>query len=360
MRIIASIQYLRGLAAATVVLHHICARYELPLRGGAAGVDVFFIISGFIMWLVARQAKPSAGSFVKDRLTRIVPLYWLVTLALAALAALRPNLFPLDHPSFSHVVKSLLFLPHRAPHSSQPFPLLMQGWTLNYEMFFYGLFALALAAPRSDRPWTLTAMLVACVGAGAFVGEGSTALSTYTSPLLLEFLSGIWLASAWERRGWIPAWLGWALLCAGLLAFVAVELAGADTTGPLRIIYWGLPAFLLVSGAITVDRHGSLAHSSMLQVLGNASYSIYLTHALVITAVSVAAVKAAVLPGVLLYAVTLSTALCGGVICFAWIEKPLTRFVRQGHCQVTGVVLPAGDARAAEASGGEGNGGAPI
>jgi exopolysaccharide production protein ExoZ len=341
MRIIASIQYLRGLAASAVVVHHVAARYDLPIRGGAAGVDVFFVISGFIMWLIARRIEADTATFLKDRLIRVVPMYWLVTLALALAATLRPGLFPLDHPTATHIARSLLFLPHHAPHSDRLFPLVVQGWTLNYEMFFYGLFGLALLWPRSDRPWLITVILAGCVIAGAIFAPRGAALLVYTSPLLLEFLAGIWLASAWEGKSWVPAKFGWAALLAGFLLFAAVEVSGVQGDGPLRVLYWGLPAFLVVCGAVTLDRNGRLPRLPILQGLGNASYSIYLTHFLTITAVAIVADKLGFAPGPSTYMGTFAAALLAGVVCFAWIEKPLTRFVRDAARAAGSIKVPA-------------------
>jgi exopolysaccharide production protein ExoZ len=328
MRVIASIQYLRGFAASAVVIHHLAARYELPVRSGAAGVDIFFVISGFIMWLVARRSGARPSGFLRDRCIRVVPIYWLVSLALALAAALRPNLFPLDHPTLSHVGRSLLFIPHHSPHSQQVFPLLIQGWTLNYEMFFYGLFALTLLLPRTDRPWPLTALLLACVAAGTILAPRGPALLVYTSPLLLEFLAGVWLASAWEQESWISAKLGWASLVIGLILFAAMEFAGVDANEPLRVLDWGIPAFLIVCGGITIDRHGSLPRLPMLEALGNASYSIYLTHFLAILAVSILVQKLSLPSGAWVYGGSFAVALITGVACFTWIERPLTRLVR--------------------------------
>lgn len=328
MRTIASIQYLRGLAASAVVVHHIAARYGIPIRSGAAGVDIFFVISGFIMWLVSRRGDVGPASFLKDRCVRVVPMYWLVTLALALAATLRPNLFPLDHPTARHVVSSLLFIPHHSPRTQQLFPLLIQGWTLNYEMFFYGLFALALLAPRTDRPWVITGLLLACVAGGAILATRDAALLVYTSPLLLEFLAGIWLASAFEREHWMSAKLGWGALFTGFLLFAAMEVAGIEGNEPLRVLFWGVPAFLIVCGAATIERHGRLPRLPLLEVLGNASYSIYLTHFLSILAVSLVVAKLGFMRGALIYVSTLGIALLAGAACFGWIERPLTNMVR--------------------------------
>lgn len=336
MRTIASIQYLRGLAAGGVVVHHIAARYGVSLSSGAAGVDIFFVISGFIMWLVSRRTDVRPASFLKDRCIRVVPMYWLVTLCLALVATLRPNLFPLDHPTAQHVARSLLFIPHHSPRTQQLFPLLIQGWTLNYEMFFYGLFALALLTPRTDRPWSITTLLLACVAWGAIFAPRDAALLVYTSPLLLEFLAGIWLASAFERGRWISVGLGWASLFTGFLLFAVTEVSGINGNESLRVLYWGVPAWLIVCGAVTIERHGRLPHLPLLEMLGNASYSIYLTHPFAILAVSLMVEKFGFASGALIYMGTFGIALLGGAACFGWVEAPLTNAMRSAMRTILG------------------------
>ena len=328
MRTIASIQYLRGLAASGVVVHHMTARYDLPFHAGAAGVDIFFVISGFIMWLVTRKREADAATFLKDRLVRIVPMYWLATATLAVAATLRPNLFPLDHPLPWHLAQSLAFVPHEVPQTGQTLPLLAQGWTLNYEMFFYVVFALALFASASRQLWAITAALLACVAIGLVAWPDGLAWRTYTSPLLLEFLDGAWLAHVWTKDHWPPPRLGWVALAAGLIGLLLGELAGVPAEGSYRVVFWGVPAFLIVSGAITIERGGALPKSAFGLVLGNASYSIYLTHTLSMTLVGIATGKLGLSSGPWAGLLTVATGLLVGMVCFWWIERPLTAFIR--------------------------------
>src|ERR1700761_114555 len=110
-----SIQYLRGLAALGVLLFHASQRAGGACGAGAAGVDVFFVISGFIMWTVSARRATGPGDFLLRRAGRIAPLYWAVTLLVVGLDLLRPSLFPNMRLNAPHVILSLLFLPHRDP-----------------------------------------------------------------------------------------------------------------------------------------------------------------------------------------------------------------------------------------------------
>jgi exopolysaccharide production protein ExoZ len=133
-----SIQYLRAFAALSVLLFHITQRGSHGVTVGAAGVDVFFVISGFIMATITNARVITPFEFLRDRLVRIAPAYWIVTLFLVLLAAAVPLSFPTFTAPAYHLLFSLAFIPHTDPLGGS-FPVLVPSWTLNYEMFFYGL-----------------------------------------------------------------------------------------------------------------------------------------------------------------------------------------------------------------------------
>jgi exopolysaccharide production protein ExoZ len=254
-----SIQYLRGLAAFGVVAFHASERAGYQFDVGTAGVDVFFVISGFVMWMVTSSKTLSPAEFLARRVQRIVPLYWAVTLAVAAVALLIPGSFPAMRPTVGHVVQSLLFIPHRG-ETSMIAPLIVPGWTLNYEMFFYLLFAAGLFAPARVRPWALTATLVSLVAIRPLSDVRNPLWATYTDPLLLEFGAGVWLGKAWSHGRLPGPSISWALVAAGLAGFTGVTLAGLDAVGPTRVLLWGLPAFALVAGAVSLEHARPLPH----------------------------------------------------------------------------------------------------
>ena len=260
-----SIQYLRGLAALAVTAMHTGWTYS---GIGAAGVDVFFVISGFIMVHISRrEAAPLA--FLRARALRVVPLYWTVTLV--SLAARQDADWP-------RVLTSLAFWPH-AGFDGRDYPVVIQGWTLNYEVFFYLSFAIALLLPAPRRLLALTVLFGALILAGIALHPTGVAAGVYTRPLLLEFLAGAWLCRAWQR-GLLPAGYGAATLAiAGLLAFAAQ--VGIGPSGDWRCLTWGLPALLVVAGALGLEDGKKLPSLPGLLLLGNGSYALYLTHLLV-------------------------------------------------------------------------------
>lgn len=323
-----SIQYLRGFAAFGVLLFHAADRAGAAFGVGAAGVDVFFVISGFIMWVVTCRKTPSPRDFLVRRVQRIVPLYWGLTLAVAAAAIGIPGAFPAMRPTLSHLVQSLLFVPHR-DESGLIAPLIVPGWTLNYEMFFYLLFAATLLVPSRLRPWVLTAALV---GLSVLRPLGDTAnplWATYTNPLLLEFGAGVWLGKAWSEGRLPGRAVGWTLIVLGIAGFAAVTLAGLDVD-VARPLIWGLPAFALVAGAISLERSGPLPHWWPLRALGDASYSVYLVHGLAISAAFRGLEMLGLKAPVVTFGVSVVAGVVAGLIAYQLAEKPLMKLFRTG------------------------------
>ncbi len=316
-----SIQYLRGAAALGVVASHAAhGTFEI----GASGVDVFFVISGFIMWGVTAKRRQTPGQFLKARAIRVAPPYLGLTLLVALGIVLLPGLFNHAVLTPRHLLLSLLFIPHHDPYGSL-FPVLIPGWTLTYEMYFYGLFGLGLASPRRWRGMAICGALLALVGAGALFGPFDfAAATTYTSPLLLEFAAGIVLA-----RWRLSTRLGVPALLAGLVALACWQwLVGVPSpNGMLRLLVWGLPAALLVAGALSLETALRAKPLALPLRLGGASYGIYLTHVFVL-----AALFKLGLPDdgwTLAIPAGLAASALAGTAWWKLVEVPLTRLARR-------------------------------
>jgi exopolysaccharide production protein ExoZ len=300
-----SIQYLRFIASALVVVAHVGWTPEL---WGQQGVDIFFVISGFIMVHVARrEAQP--GTFLWARAMRVVPLYWIVTLAWFAL---KPS-------GAAHLALSLAFIPHLGPQGTI-WPVIWQGWTLLYEAWFYVAFAAALALPATKRRPILTAAfgLLACLGWAT--GDASAFGQVYLSPLPLEFLAGAWLHRAWAR-GWVdrPA----AGLAAALAGCAALVLLRDVNPGGWRVLADGGPALFIVGGGLAMERRLPVLRAGLL--LGNASYAIYLTHRFIVPLV-IPAAKALPLPLALSAVIGACTLI--GIATHLFVETPIARALR--------------------------------
>jgi exopolysaccharide production protein ExoZ len=332
-----NIQVLRAVAAMAVVAHHALA--ELHLRFGApslgfldsvgrAGVDLFFVISGFIMFHATHDTPQTPLRFWTNRVVRIAPLYWLVTLLVAALwlAGLAP--FGVAKIDGQDILASLAFIPDvRADGSA--YPVLAVGWTLVYEMYFYVLFGLCLLLRSQGLSLAvLTGFFLASWLALTQMTAPSHMLGVYLQPITLEFAAGGALALIWRR---LPATLpagagrfwGYGLIIGGALALaVAAGYFGEaiNTDGALRLAVFGSPAILVVAGALVLERAGAVSHQPHLLLLGAASYAIYLIHPLGVQYGTAAVAGAgSIVAGV--FAALVSVAL--GIALHLRIEKPL-------------------------------------
>ncbi|HEV7322595.1 MAG TPA: acyltransferase [Ensifer sp.] len=321
MPTIYGIQYLRAVAALGVVIFHAAERTGHHFAIGAAGVDVFFVISGFIMWVISARRPMSPLTFLRDRLQRIVPIYWLATavMVLGGVAGLFPNLVL----TTGHVLASVLFIPMHSPSNGEIWPVLVQGWTLNYEMFFYAVFALMLLLPRSRRLIAMTTAFLLLVAIGLLFDSDNALFITYTRPILLEFVAGMIVAEFWLRGGVPGAVFGLALIATAAAGFAALAVLGL----PFDELVLGPLAVLLVVGTLALERGGWFRSGGLAMLLGDASYSIYLWHAFAISVV----VKVCGLAGVspftsALLAVGAGTTL--GVVVFLLLERPLARRLR--------------------------------
>ena len=337
VQVIVSIQYLRAVAALSVAFYHLGNHAGISFEVGAAGVDLFFVISGFIMWTVTIGRKSDPGSFMLDRVTRIAPPYILLTVLVFLIARYVPSVFPNMRTSVSHTVQSMLFIPHTDPYGTS-YPVIVAGWTLNYELFFYAVFAIMLFLPARMRLHASTAILILLVVIGLSLGPALPVAKAYTSPLLLEFCAGLWLGAAWTDRR-LPAvrWGAGGVLAGGAGLVLWQVLQGTDP-GLWRAFVWGIPAVFVVGGALTIERHETLRQFRPLLLLGNASYSIYLINAFTTAAawrlMHGSSVQVYYIVGMLL-------AVAGGLLFWWLVERPLTRHLRRWfHRQVPISDLP--------------------
>ncbi|HEX6860057.1 MAG TPA: acyltransferase [Caulobacteraceae bacterium] len=282
MKPLFSVQYLRAIAALSVVAFHACQWSRIPFDIGSAGVDVFFVISGFIMWRTTCGGQVRPLGFLKKRAIRIVPLYWAVTLLLVIGALVVPERFRDIEPTPWHVFASLAFIQHLNPQGV-PFPILPVGWTLNYEAVFYALFAASLLVGVKRRAMVLTLALAGLTFAGFLYPPAYIMLC---NPLLLEFAAGMWLARYMEEGLTPGRHTGWMLFVGGIAAFALMQVSGVEWD-LWRPLFWGLPAFMMVAGLVAVEQDAGMPDIPILRSLGDASYAIYLVHTLAMGAFAV-------------------------------------------------------------------------
>lgn len=295
-RSIIGIQMLRAIAATMVVFVHFdteLERLHYPILGAGwlnTGVDIFFVISGFIMWTsVERRPGMSATQFLKNRIIRIVPLYWLMTAFVLIVALMAPHAVRTTQVRAYHVIASFLFLPARHPTTGLFWPLVIPGWSLNYEMLFYVVFALAIAFSdglAKRRFALITGMLIAVIIVAQALAPAIDVMHFYANPIMLEFLMGVIVAVVWStgriRRSY------------GFLVLIAAGFGVLWVANHMHVLFVTnyLGALLVVAGTVFLPP----LPANPVSRLGDASYSLYLTHTVVLAAIARICEIAAVRP----------------------------------------------------------------
>ncbi|AMQ84133.1 MULTISPECIES: acyltransferase [Pseudomonas] len=321
-----SVQALRALAAWAVVCHHFMQIFfDFEARGpigqlfidkGAVGVDIFFVISGLVIFLSTEGKALPPARFLLYRLFRIVPAYWLYTVLMAVLVVFARPLLPDQTVDWSHLLLSLLFIPTENPGGYGIYPTLNVGWTLNYEMLFYVLFAWALLFRLQVRLLVVAALLFAVCQAWTGFGWVS---EFYRSDIVYEFLLGISIGMFY-RRGWIGPALWLPLLGIGA-ALVAIYHLPPEP----RLLNWGVPSAVLVMASMALERH--VERNRLLKLLGDCSYSVYLMHVLVLSAGGYLARRYGINPYLMFIVCALAIAI-GSWLSYEWVEKRSYQWLR--------------------------------
>ncbi|MBK8840165.1 MAG: acyltransferase [Hyphomonadaceae bacterium] len=275
-----NIQNLRALAAYAVVIHHCVEGYfgYTYLYVLSGGVDLFFVISGFVMVFTTKSNETPFGFTVK-RIARIVPLYWAMTLFVVAITMVRPWGFSASDIAPESIFATLFFVPY--PNlNGDSIPILPPGWTLNYEMYFYVLFALSLALPRRFRVAGVIAFLAAIWVLCQFGGANRFA-QHYGNAIVFEFAVGCIVACVLRLpavAAFARATPMWPIAVAALAAVAVAPFVFQDFALRLRTI---LPFGVLVFAAAAQDLYRTPARETLVTRLGDASYSAYLAHTVI-------------------------------------------------------------------------------
>nr|WP_255616674.1 acyltransferase [Microvirga puerhi] len=339
------VQVLRALAALSVAFLHAqhdavalaarTGRIFMPLDNlpWMAGVDVFFVISGFIMVYASRSLFGGAGgkgAFLARRIARIAPLYWTVTTVYLLIALVAPGLLNSDPLALWQVIASYLFIPFERPDGTVQ-PLYSLGWTLNYEMFFYLLFAAVLTLPLRRAVGLLTLALVLIVLAGRLIALPQP-LAFWTDPIILEFAFGLSLGWLYVEGVTLSRQTRWVLVAIALAA-LALNLIGLRSNlNEMRPLAWGIPAALLVAAAALSKTHRPPSALTRFGVLtGDASYAIYLVHPFVIRGIGVVIARSGIDTilgpwGFIL--LSLAATLAVSLLVHRFFERPVTAFIR--------------------------------
>jgi exopolysaccharide production protein ExoZ len=326
-----SLEMLRAVAALLVVMFHaqfIFGVYSghVPFGGvfitGNRGVDLFFVLSGFIIAYVHAGdiGRPDRlANYVYNRLARIFPAVWIMT-------ALAMGLYVVgfgggdraDKLAPAAVLASSLLLPQSGT------PLVNVTWTLTYELFFYALFAVLIVSR-----WAGLALLLAWQAAIVVLALDGADLGLpgyYLRSLCLEFSVGLGCAW-WLRRpaGRLPAGVWGGTLLGGMCVFVLGLSVGQDGGG----IPCALGAGAIIVGLVRLEQAGRMPVSRVLERLGQASYAIYLVHYSVLTLMAAVLIRTHILVDSALVLACAACAVLAGVMFDQWLDQPIQRGLRQ-------------------------------
>ncbi len=332
------IQTLRFFAAAAVVLFHSLNSGKAYLHVdkslvfgifdyGYFGVDLFFVISGFIIYYTTHNSTRGPAAFLIRRCERIVPLYWGATFAMISLAVAFPSVFNyVGWLNKDNILKSFLFVTFTDGH----FPIVDVGWTLEFEMFFY--LSAGLILFYQEEAWgILSAMfsILVVLGCTYHPTVRSRYYEFFTNPLLMEFIFGIIVARVLCKK-LLYKWEVAAVIAATCAVFVTEPSSGLITDD--RVIAAGIPAAVIVLWAALVNTKQIVPYrlESVLVVLGDASYSIYLVQVFTVPLFCKLWIKW--LPPVaidVLIALTASMTVLAGYMVYVFIERPMLRLSRK-------------------------------
>lgn len=338
------IQVLRALAALMVAVHHVQGDASfLAARAGTsftpshalpwtAGVDLFFVISGFIMVHSSAglfDRPDGARLFIARRIARIVPLYWAATTLFLVMLLVSPALLNSGAPSFAQIAASYLFWP-MANAASQLQPIYSLGWTLNYEMLFYALFGAALLAPGRLVAPLVTVALAGLVGAQVTAGPLPLPLGFWGQPIVLEFAAGMAVGLLRQNGLRLDGHLRWLMAAAGIAMFVIASGDGWAQTSWGAVALRGPAALLLVTAAAcgrNVTAPSALVRA--LALLGDASYALYLVHPFAMRALREVFARTAPSATSLFVVLALIAAVLAALAVYRWFERPMTRVLRR-------------------------------
>jgi len=349
-RKIQSVQALRALAVILVVYTHTLSALDNSAQSkfhhlrfwGGIGVDLFFIISGFIMATILPNyigETDSAKDFIVKRAIRILPLYWFLSSMLVFLSRHNPNVLTRDI-----LLKTYLLFPI-FDKGSFIFGFIPQSWTLAYELYFYFIIFLALVFIKRQANSALIFALASFVVLGLLF-HGGYLVSFLTSPLLIEFIFGIMIGSIYHstvKNGDTPdknqilknlsipfVIAGGALMCVTIFIgtrpfYIAENVAADNVLAIQRSLYWGIPCALLVCGYLFAEYFYRLRAWKLFVAIGDASFSCYLVHLTFLRkleAIFQGSTKANADLYVLIYLVLI---LGLSFVVYKFIERPLTR-----------------------------------
>ncbi|NDL62326.1 acyltransferase family protein [Acerihabitans arboris] len=321
-----SVQYLRGIAALLVVLHHIGikgAQYNVTLLDGFHigyfGVDLFFIISAFIMCNTTDKKSITFSRFIGARITRIMPLYWLMSLLALVVFLIKPSLVN-SSGGVTSIWASFTLLPNGDRY------LVNNGWTLSYEFIFYFIFGVAIFLSEKRKILITSSIIIMLCTLGVMMKFDSSYYTFLTSKMLFEFIMGMGAFIILQKYN-LPKSIATVLLTGGILLLFYQNNFGTIKTPLSRTFFAGIPMLMIFIGTVRFEyilKRQKNKFLKLIEELGNSSYSLYLIHAFVLSPCALIAAKLGLTSYPLIFcAIPLIASLAAGWLCYKYIETPI-------------------------------------
>lgn len=343
MKVYYNIQLLRFIAAFNILLYHLFATTFTLKHGidysytsflfyhGRAGVDLFFIISGFIMAFTTENTfnnKSNALSFFIKRVSRIYPPYLFFTVLVFCVFLIKPDWINSTAGNIVSLFRSFTLIPQKDSH------LIAVAWTLEYELYFYCIFSIFILMKEKNLLRNLFIWAIIALSAGFIVKEIHPILKVATSPLLLEFIIGACIAIFIRRTArFTPLYAGIIALIAGLSLFCLNYIPSFQNLFKLnfwmRFVMYGIPQAFILYGVVLLEN--KKYSFPQFKILGDSTYTLYLSHVLVVSAISriwIALDLKYIFDSSILVLIIIITAVAFSVLFYKIIEKRLTNITR--------------------------------
>lgn len=287
-----SIQILRGVAALLVVLYHILMTEDkfsgsnklLPdfFEIGKTGVDLFFVISGFILAVITYDTWGSGNSFkfILKRFSRIYPTYWFYLLIALSVYLVQPRLVYSSQHSEFNFFTSLFLIPNKKP------PLILAAWTLVYEVYFYVLFSVVISFKKKYVIVAFSLWLFLLVGSNLFfsIDRSDYFLYFITHPYQIEFILGVFCAVLYKSHKIKFPNILYSLLCLISLCLIPYFYYTVYKQILPQSLIFGLLYSTIVFTLVSIERKSNLQYPKIFITIGDSSYSMYLSNMMILNA----------------------------------------------------------------------------
>lgn len=328
-----TIQFLRGIAAVMVVMTHVAHKgnqYGTSSLNwfniGGSGVDLFFIISGFIMCYTTHNKKITPANFIKNRISRIIPLYWALSFLALLVFIIAPNLVN-SSGGETGIIESFFLIP-----SGVKF-LIQNGWTLSFEFYFYIIFSafIFLTNKPTIRYIGISSIILTLAMTGVICAPTNSFATFLTNQLLLEFSLGIigfYCIKNFKFNGAYSI----LLITTGLLLLIYKNFHGSHDFIFERVITIGLPMFFVFVGLVSLESFFAEKKGvvkSAFEYIGDISYSTYLVHPFALSALALLLKKMNLVNEFIFPVILISGAIISGSLVYHWFEMPVAKLIKE-------------------------------